>query len=411
MLRLEAALSRVLEGIACLDSEEVPLAEAHGRFLSDDVIAPRAIPPWDNSAMDGFALRAEDVEHTPHALQVLETIPAGGVGTQVVVSGTCSRIMTGAPMPSGADSVIMVEQTRMLDANTVELTAPVRLGQNVRLAGNDVSPGTTVLSAGRRLDPAAVGLLSSLGMAQVSVVRRPVVAILSTGDEVVEAGQPLGPGRIYSSNTHSLMGQVLEAGGLPVDCGNAPDAPEELLKYLQRCLVGDLIVTTGGVSVGDFDFVKEAYEALGSDLDFWKVAIKPGKPLAFGQIGGKPAFGLPGNPVSCMVNFTEFVRPAIQRMLGAQRGFSPVVDACLLAGISKKPGRALLSRVALQMRDGQICAAPFSNQSSGALSSMVAADGLALLNVENDGLEEGDSVRVQVLRWDWTLGAEANLGW
>jgi molybdopterin molybdotransferase len=238
-----------------------------------------------------------------------------------------------------------------------------------------------------------------------------VVAILSTGDEIIEAGLPLGPGQIYSSNTHSLMGQVLEAGGIPLDCGNAPDDPEGLRVHLERCLVGDIIVTTGGVSVGDFDFVKEAYEAVGSALDFWKVCMKPGKPLAFGQIGGKPAFGLPGNPVSCMVNFTEFVRPVLQGMLGAAKPFLPVVDAVLDGTIRKKPGRALLCRVVLHFEDGRICARPFDNQSSGALSSMVASDGLALLNVENEGLVAGDAVRVQVTRWDWSHGQEVNLGW
>jgi len=411
MLRLEAALERVLSSVERMPPETVDLAQAHSRILAQDVTSPLAIPPWDNSAMDGFAVLAADVVTAPVELRVLETIAAGCVGTLRVESGTCARIMTGAPMPEGADSVVMVEQTRSAGEDRVEIQQPVRQGQNVRLKGNDVPVGRTVLKAGRRLDPPAVGLLSSLGLAEVAVRKRPVVAILSTGDEVIEAGKPLGPGQIYSSNTHSLMGQVLEAGAIPLDCGNAPDDPEGLRDYLERCLQGDVIVTTGGVSVGDFDFVKEAYEAVGSALDFWKVCIKPGKPLAFGQIGGKPAFGLPGNPVSCMVNFSEFVRPVLLAMLGAQRAFTPVVDAILDAPIRKKPGRALLSRVILRFEQGRIHAQPFDNQSSGALSSMVAADGLALLNVESEGLGAGASVRVQVSRWDWSHGEEANLGW
>ena len=176
-------------------------------------------------------------------------------------------------------------------------------------------------------------------------------------------------------------------------------------------MIGDIIVTTGGVSVGDFDFVKEAYAAFGSELDFWKVCIKPGKPLAYGQIGGKPAFGLPGNPVSCMVNFTQFVRPFLQGMLGVGRPFSPVVDAVLDAPIKKRPGRALLCRVSLRFEAGKIVAQPFDNQSSGALTSMVSADGLALFNVEDAGAEKGEAVRVQVSRWDWTHGQKLNLGW
>ena len=411
MLRLEEALERVLAGVSALPPEQIPLSEAHGRVLAEDVVAPLSIPPWDNSAMDGFAVCAEDFQSIPVVLPVLETIAAGRVGEFTVRPGSCVRIMTGAPMPPGADSVVMVEQTEQVGEGEVRFLKEVHRGQNVRLKGNDVPEGRCVLERGRRLDPPAVGLLSSLGLPLVTVSRRPVVAILSTGDEVVQAGEPLGPGQIYSSNTHSLMGQVLESGALPVDCGNAPDEPKALEEALRRCLSADLIVTTGGVSVGDFDFVKDAYEAVGSALDFWKVRIKPGKPLAFGQIGGKPAFGLPGNPVSCMVNFTQFVRPVIQQMLGASRPFGPVVDAVLEHDIAKSPGRALLCRVRLKMVEGQIFAGPFSNQSSGALTSMVASDGLALLNVESEGLRAGETVRVQVSRWDWMSESELNLGW
>ena len=411
MLRLEEALARVLSGVSCLEPEEVALSEAHGRILATDVVAPLSIPPWDNSAMDGFAVCAADFDSTPVVLPVLETIAAGSVGEHSVSPGACVRIMTGAPMPVGADSVVMVEQTEEAENGGIRFLKPVRRGQNVRLKGNDVPEGRKVLERGRRLDPPAVGLLSSLGLPRVEVSRRPVVAILSTGDEVIEAGEPLGPGQIYSSNTHSLMGQVLESGGIPIDCGNAPDEPKALEAALRRCLSADLIVTTGGVSVGDYDFVKDAYESVGSALDFWKVRIKPGKPLAFGQIGGKPAFGLPGNPVSCMVNFTEFVRPVIQSMLGASRPFGPVVDAVLDDEIAKSPGRALLCRVRLRMVEGKIHASPFNNQSSGALTSMVASDGLALLNVESGGLAAGESVRVQVSRWDWMSESELNLGW
>jgi molybdopterin molybdotransferase len=305
-----------------------------------------------------------------------------------------------------------VEQTRLSEREGwVEFKAPVHPGQNVRLSGNDVMEGSLVLEKGRRLDPPAVGMLSSLGIPEVAVAKRVSVAVLSTGDEVVEAGKELGPGQIYSSNTHSLMGQIAEIGCIPIDCGNAPDDLAGLHQALGRCVQADVIVTTGGVSVGDFDYVKEAYEAYGSSLDFWKVCMKPGKPLAFGQIAGKPAFGLPGNPVSCMVNFAEFVRPVLLGMMGARKPHLPVVDAVLSESISKKPGRALLSRVRLSMKQGRFQAEPFSNQSSGALTSMVAADGLALLNVECDGLAAGDSVRVQVLRWDWLNGEAPDWGW
>jgi molybdopterin molybdotransferase len=254
-------------------------------------------------------------------------------------------------------------------------------------------------------------MLSSLGLVEVSVRIRPRVSILSTGDEVVEAGTPLGPGQIYSSNSHSLAGMVLLAGGIPIDRGNAPDDPAILQDYLQRCTDADLILTTGGVSVGDFDYVVDAFEQQGSRLDFWKVAIKPGKPLAYGHVGGVRTFGLPGNPVSCMVGFLQFVRPAIRRMLGDARPFLPVVEAVLAEPISHRPGRALFCRVALRTRGGELLAFPTLNQSSGALSSMVEADGFALLGRESEGLAAGEQVRVQVIGGAWGGSLKPDYGW
>ena len=402
MLTLNEAVDRVLAGHPRMPVERLPLALSYGRVLAEDVISPRSIPPWDNSAMDGYAVRATDVATQPVVLKVLETIPAGCMPTISVIEGTCSKIMTGAPMPDGADSVIIVEDSKVVGEDLVELSEISFAGKNVREKGNDVAFGSTVLSVGHYLDAAAVGMLSSLGVSTVSVYQRPIVAILSTGDEVVEVGNPLEQGQIYSSNNHTLAGLVAEAGGEPMDCGIAPDDPEGLRECLARCLRADLILTTGGVSMGDFDFVKEALQAHGSTLDFWKVAIKPGKPLAYGTIGGKPAFGLPGNPVSCMVNFYEFVRPVMRQMMGDGRGFLPVIKARLDVEIRKRQGRALFARLSLsQAEDGTFVASPLTNQSSGALTSMVVADGLGYLEPATGAAMVGETVSVQVLNWRW----------
>jgi molybdopterin molybdotransferase len=411
MLTVHEALARCLTAVTPMPWERVSLDLAYGRVLADDVCSPLHIPPWDNSAMDGFAVVAADTAQVPVRLRVLETIGAGQVPTCDVVAGTCARIMTGAPMPSGADAVVMVEQTDGGPEDMVEIRATATVHQNVRDRGNDVAQGDCILPRGTTLGPAEVGMLSALGLPSARVAQRPVVAVLSTGDEIVEAGWPLADGQIHSSNTHCLIGLVREAGGVPLHCGIAPDDPDGLRAALARCLRADLVLTTGGVSMGDFDYVKDAFEEEGATLDFWKVSIKPGKPLAFGAIGGRPVFGLPGNPVSCMVNFLQFVRPVMRQMVGDPRPYLPVLTAELTAPIRKRPGRALLARVSLR-RDGErLLATPTTTQSSGALSSMVLGDALTLMPVDSGSLGPGDPVRVQVLRWGWSHGETPDYGW
>lgn len=410
MLTVEQALSRVLAAVRPPLAERVPIDRALGRLLAESVRCPRDIPPWDNSAMDGFAVRSADLSEAAR-LRVLETIGAGKMPKERVVSGTCSRIMTGAPMPEGADAVVMVENTDGGVGEVVQVRVPVRPGENVRPKGDDVPLGALVLEPGYELDPPAVGLLSSLGLPSVMVAQRPRVAILSTGDEVVEAGFPVSDAQIWSSNTLSLIAQVREAGGEPIHCGIAPDSPDGLREALARCKRADLVITTGGVSVGDFDYVKEVLGDEGASLDFWRVAMQPGKPLAFGWLGGVPLFGLPGNPVSCMVNFYQFVRPVLRSMLGDPRPYLPVIEAVLAGPIRKRPGRAMFSRVRLDPGAERPRATPVSNQSSGVLMSMVRADGLALLGAEQGDLAEGELVRVQVLRGSWQRGAGPEYGW
>lgn len=404
MLTVEAALSRILAAVPAGTLEPVPLLESYGRLLGEPIDSPVNLPPWPNSAMDGYALRAADL---PGTLRVNETIAAGSVPTCCVASGTASRIMTGAPMPEGADSVVMVEDTESTGGE-VFIRVAARVGQHVRGRGSDVTVGTRLLEPGQRLGAGAVGLLASLGLTEVVVAARPRVVILSTGDEVAPGGKPLGPGQIYGSNTAALVGLVLAAGGFPVDHGNVPDAPDQLrARFAAAAAAGDLVVSTGGVSVGDFDHVKDV---VGGGIEFWRVAMKPGKPLAFGHLGGKPFFGLPGNPVSCMVNFLQFVRPVIRKMLGDPRPFLPVVLAELSRPLRRAPGRVELVRVRLERVDGRVIAHPAGgHQGSGNVLSMATAHGLAL--VDADRAEVSGAVRVQVFDPSWDERADAGYGW
>jgi len=413
MLSVEEAQARILSRVEVLPVERVPIAAAYGRVVGTEVRSPLDVPPWDNSAMDGYAVRAADTSDAGVSLRINETIGAGDVGTVVVEPGTASAIMTGAPVPDGADAVVMVEWTDGAREGEVRITGEARRGLNIRRRGNDVARGEVVLAPGDILTPGRVGLLASLGCPDVEVIRRPSVAILSTGDEVVAPGQPLGPGQIYSSNNYALAGLVHEAGGLPRDMGNAPDALEGLIDQLRACLDADMVVTTGGVSVGLYDYVKEAYRALGAEMDFWKVKMKPGKPLAFGRIrvGDRevPLFGLPGNPVSCMVNFLEFVRPYLRSALGDPRPFLPVVDAVAGEAFHGRPDRLRLVRVRMSVEEGVWVARSTGTQSSGALQSMARAHGLMSLPAGVVSPQAGDAVRVQLLDPGFLDGATANL--
>ncbi len=402
-LTVEAALARIFADVPTARSEEVPLSQAYGRLLAEAVIAPMSLPPWANSAMDGFAVRAADV---PGTLRVLETIGAGSVGRFVVGPRTASRVMTGAPVPPGADAVVMVEDSHSEgDLTTIRVGA--KPGQHIRPEGADVVRGAPVLAAGTRLTPGAVGLLASLGLARVGVAVRPKVAILSTGDEVVAPGTALGPGQIYSSNNHALVGLVLAAGAEPIDCGIVGDNTAALrAAFAAAAAAAAIVVSTGGVSVGDFDHVKEVVGA----VDFGRVRMTPGKPLAYGRVGTRPFFGLPGNPVSCMVNFLQFVRPFIRQAMGDPRPFLPVVHAALRAPVRRHPGRVELLRVRLEREDGRLFAVPAGrHQGSGNVVGMAEGHGFALLDAETT--EVSGVVRVQVFDREFDDGVDAAYGW
>lgn len=430
MLSVEEALERCLSVSLEVRSQSVPLASAHGRVLAEPVRAHHPLPPWDNSAMDGYAVRCADTRRAGAApqpgcdeaaprpdagatLSVVEVIPAGAAPGVPLVPGTCARIFTGAPMPEGADAVVMQENTTRLEDGRVVIHGVAEPGQHVRRAGEDVAVGETVLDAGVALHPARVGLCAALGKDAVVVARKPVVAILSTGDELVRPGQPLGPGQIWSSNTPTLMGLVAEAGGQPIDCGVAPDDLEGTRAAFRRALSHepDLLLSTGGVSVGDFDVVREALADVGAEMSFWKVAMKPGKPLAFGVLGGVPAFGLPGNPVSCAVGFLQFVRPVIRRALGDPHPFLPVVEAVLADPVRKRAGRAELVRVRLRLHQGRVEAHLAGAQGSGRPTSMARAHGLLLLAAEATHADVGDRVSVQVFDPSYAGASEPGYRW
>jgi molybdopterin molybdotransferase len=379
VLSIAEARARILAAVPRLPAEEVDLAQAQDRILAGAVRAVRPLPAWDNSAMDGFAVRAAEL---PGELPVAGVIAAGDPPGRVLAPGSSLRIMTGAPVPVGADAVVMRENAQDL-GERVRFADGVRVGRDIRRAGEDVAAGDPILDAGARLGAGEIGLLAAQGLARVAVARRPRVAILSTGDELVPLGREPGPGQIVSSNAWALAAQVREAGGEPVDCGIASDDRDALVARLHAALAGaDALVSSGGVSVGDFDHVKEAFAAAGVAIDFWKVAMKPGKPLAFGAAAGTPVFGLPGNPVSSMIGFELFVRPALLAMQGAARTGRVEVRVRLAAAYRKEPGRAHVLRARLERDGAELVAHLHPRQGSAMMSSMVGLDALVLVDAD-----------------------------
>lgn len=402
MISFEEAQKIVLDQTIELEAVETELLNALGLILAEDIVSPEKIPPFDNSAMDGFAVVAGDTaaasSETPAHLIVLEDEPAGTVSTKRVTSGTAVRIMTGAPIPKGADAVVKVEDTEG-SRDLIEVLHPAEEGENVRRAGEDVGLGETVLRKGALLGPAEIGLLASLGKSRVKVFRPAKAAIITTGDELLEIDQPLVPGKIRNSNAYALEAQVREIHAEPVGLGIVEDTKEAVTARIREGLEkADVVLTTGGVSVGEYDVVKDVMTSMGASLKFWKVAQKPGKPLAFWTIEGKLVFGLPGNPVASMVCFEEYVRPAIRMMMGHQKLFRPEADAILREDIKKKPGRLHFVRVKLESEDGQqYYVSSTGPQGSGILKSMALADGLALVPVEVSLIRAGERIKVHLI--------------
>lgn len=377
MLTYDQALAQILSQISPLPPISLPLLDARGCVLAEDLFAPQAVPPFDNSSMDGFAVRAADLADIPATLPVSGDIPAGALSLPALMPGQALRIMTGAPVPSGADTVVPIEDTEVR-GQEIAFLQPVERGQNIRRAGEDVLADSLVVAFNSVLRPAEIGMAAVVGRAQVRVHPRPRVAIVSTGDELVEPGQSLQNGQIYNSNAYALAAQVAEAGGVVTHRLHARDTAESLREAFDACAGADVLLTSGGVSVGDYDFVKAVFAERGT-MDFWRVAIRPGKPVAFGHWGQTVFFGLPGNPVSSMVTFELFVRPALRRLRGLTELARPAVMARLTEDARHTPGRQSYQRAVVTPEGDGYQVAPVSKQGSGMMRSMVQANALLVI--------------------------------
>ena len=400
LVKVDEARKIILERITPRGVEKIPINEALGRVLAEDIVARRNNPPLDNSAMDGYALIAADIEsatpENPVRLDVIEDVAAGYSATIKVRRGQATRIMTGAPIPPGADAVIMQEDTER-DGTGVLVKDKAEDRENIRDAGEDVREGDTVMHRGTDIRPAHIGMMAVVGRSTVYVGRRPRVAILSTGDEIMELDeQPTGP-CIYNSNGYMLAAQIQSAGGIPCYLGIARDDENDLMEKFEWALQCDLVVSSGGVSVGDYDLVKASLKKMGQDMLFWKVAMKPGKPLAFGQIDEVPIFGLPGNPVSSFVSFEQFARPSIRKMMGAIELTHRTVQARLTRTLHKKAGRLHFLSAVVQWENGACTVTPAQEQGSGILKSTVKANGLLIFPLESTEITVGEQVSVQML--------------
>ena len=396
MLTVEEALEQILSRVQVLPTERVPLLSCLGRALAEPIRSAREIPPWANSSMDGYAVRAADTGSGSTRLAVVGAVTAGSMPDRAVGAGEAMRIFTGAPMPEGADAVVPQEDTDAADGH-VTLRDRVSTGAYVRPRGEDLRVGDVVLEPGARIGPAEIGLLATLGHTQVLVHRRPRVAILSTGNELAELGREPGPGQIPNTNTYSLIAQVMETGGDPINLGIAADQLASIEERLRWGAGADVLLSSAGVSVGDLDLVKDALTRAGADLHLWRVSMRPGKPITFGSLRGRPVFGLPGNPVSAMVTFELFVRPALRRMAGFRRLHRLRLRARALAPIHNPGARRGYLRVTLERDDAGWGARLTGDQGSAILTSMVRAQGLAVVP-EDTSIAAGEPVEVIVFR-------------
>jgi len=417
VISVDEALEKILSHCQALEPQRQPILNCLGQVLAEDVCSIINVPPLDNSAMDGYAVRAEDVRGatgpSPMYLRVIGEVAAGSLPSVDVLSGQAIRIMTGAPLPRGADTVVPFEDTDEVsrrasgvDPSRIGVLCQVEEGLNVRRSGEDIASGDQVLTRGKVLRPQEIGLLASLGCATALVIRRPIVAVLATGDELIGVDQPLSPGKIYDSNSYTIAAEVSRYGGVPRIIGVGRDSVESLNDKIDQGLDTDMLITSGGVSKGDYDMVKDVLAERG-EINFWTVRMKPGKPLAFGTMvtaEGKrerrvPHLGLPGNPVSSMITFEQFARPAILKMLGYENLAKPAIQATIDRDIPNRDGRRIFVRVVVTERSGRYYASLTGPQGSGILTSMVKANGLAVIPESRKLVSAGDTVDVQMLDW------------
>jgi len=403
MLSVEEALARVLTTFASLAAEQVSVADALGRVLAEDVIARVTQPPVAVSAMDGYAVRAADVQMIPATLQVVGAAPAGGAYSATLKPGEAVRILTGGPVPAGADTIVIQENVEA-KGTTITVLEGAAVGRYIRPAGLDFKSGDVGIEAGRRLGARDVGLAAAMNVPWISVHRRPRIAVLATGNEIVMPGDPLGPNQIVSSNALALMSAIAAWGGEPINLGIAQDTRESLQALAAGAKGADLLVTTGGASVGEHDLVQSALSERGLAVDFWKIAMRPGKPLIFGRLGDTPLLGFPGNPVSSMVCAIIFLRPAMDRMLGLEDDAEPPASAKLGRDLAPNDSRQdyLRSRIA-RASDGELVATPFEVQDSSMLSRLAQADCLVIRPPRAPAAKAGE--RVPVILLDAHLGS------
>ena len=394
MISVEEALARLLAPLEALPAEQVSVAEAVGRVLAEDVAARRTQPPFAVSAMDGYAVRAADVAQVPATLRIVAEIPAGAGFGGVIGRGEAARIFTGAPLPEGADAIVIQEDTER-QGDRVEVREGAPAGRYVRRAGLDFAEGDALLAAGTRLSPRHIGLAAAMNRPWLFVHRRPRVAILSTGDEIVMPGDPIGPHQIVSSNALALCAFVTACGGVPVLVGNAPDDPDALRPIAAAAKGVDLFVTTGGVSVGEHDLVRDVLSEEGLAIDFWQIAMRPGKPLMFGNYRGTPMVGLPGNPVSTLVCSLLFLKPAMEKLSGLPDGAEPPVSARLGAAVKQNDRRQDYLRARLvRAADGLLEAVPFEVQDSSMMRPLAQSDCLVVRPPHAPGLPAGSRVPI-----------------
>jgi molybdopterin molybdotransferase len=406
MLPVAEAAARIIADIERLGVERVALLDALGRVLASPVRSPLTLPAWDNSAMDGYALRAEDVRDArpnhPVTLRVLETVAAGAFPSRRVEAGTATRIMTGAPIPEGADGVVRIEDT---DRGTthVAIHDPRDAGRNVRRRGEDIAAGTTVFEPGQPLGAAQIGVLASVGAATVDVYRRPRVAFFGSGDEIVDLdglADAIAGRKILTSNSYTLHAMIREAGGEPVNLGLARDDPAELRDRIARSAGCDLLITSAGISAGEFDYVRDVLTELGVEMTVWKVRMRPGAPVGFGWLGERPWIGLPGNPVSTMVTFELFVRPMLRRMLGHTRLYRRPIEVTLEEPVTIAAALTHFLRAIVTVDGGAMTARLTGAQGSGVLTSMARANALLIVPEDRPRVEAGESLHALLLGED-----------
>ena len=414
MISVEDARERILGFFSQLGTEERAISDALGQVLTEDIVGKFDVPPWDNSAMDGYALQAPDIAEAhpdaPVTLDVIGSIAAGDLPSQSVRQGAAIRIMTGAPLPDGADAVVPFEDTDEGERgmggqtpNEISVRIPVPPGGNVRTAGGDIAAGATVIEAGTVLRASEIGVLASLGFGTVKVIRRPVAAILATGNELIEPDEPYRPGKIYNSNSYGVAAAVHAAGGIPKRLGIARDTVESISSALQQGMAeADVVISTAGVSKGDYDLVKDVLAQHGR-IELWSVRMRPAKPLAFGMLSGDgkqvPLLGLPGNPVSSLVAFEQLGRPALYKMMGRGNFERPTVQAVLEEPIHNHDARRVYARAIVSKRNGTYYAKLTGEQSSNVLTSMSRANGLAICPEDDPIKEAGEVVTVQMTDW------------